>query len=243
MEDQLEEDKIRKWALAWEPRTKLVAVILFIFGVISLTTIPTTVTAYLFSLLMILLMGISITLVLKRYLIILPFLLLMTIPLLFSTGLTVSNENLTFAILILLKAFTAMTVISILLDTQTMEQFMRSLAGLRVHPIIITVLMHSYRYVFLFLDDIQKMQIAAKSRLFKGGISIRNLKIFGQLIGALLIRSVDRSERVYKAMTSRSFDGRLRVRPTSTITSLDYLKTSFMLMMIFLLIFAENWVG
>ncbi|UJL45252.1 cobalt ECF transporter T component CbiQ [Virgibacillus sp. NKC19-16] len=231
--------EISQWALDWEPRAKLVAGLFFIFGVISLTTTAIATIAYVTSFMIVVFMRIPLTLLFKRYLIITPFLLLMTVPLLFGQGFFVS-DNLAFATLILIKAFTSMNVITIILDSQSLDQFMNSLADLKVPPLLITVLILSYRYVFLFLDDIQKMQIAMKSRFFNGGLSIRALKVYGQLIGTLIIRSMDRAERMYEAMASRCFNGKLRFEKSPKMTQWDFFKTAAAVVIIVGLIIVER---
>lgn len=216
---------ISVWASSWEPRTKLIAAVLFIFGVISLNTLYLALIAYIVSFIVALCMGIAFIVLLKRYLIITPFLLLMTVPLLMNQSISLMNDHYQFAFLIIIKAFTSMTVITILLDTQSLEQFMNSLAHLKVPTVLITVLMLSYRYVFLFLEDIQKMQLAAKARFFNGGIGLKSLKTYGQLTGCLLIKSLDRSEHVYAALASRSFNGTLQFGSGQKISRADICKS------------------
>ena len=239
-DNQYEFTGISQWALAWESRSKLIAAIVFIFGVISLHTLPFVLIAYTISVICSFCMGISIMTLLKRYLLIAPFVLLMTVPLIFGTGFPLETERVLFASLIMLKAVTSMTIITIILETQSVEQFMNSLAHLKIPPIMITVLLLSYRYVYLFLDDIQKMQLALKTRFFKGGISIKHLKIYGQLTGALLIKSLDRSENVYQAMASRGFNGNLCFSPANSLDKWDISKTSISLLMIILLVIVEK---
>jgi len=42
-----------------------------------------------------------------------------------------------------------------------------------------------------------------------------SFRVYGSLLGTLLIRSMDRAERVYRAMVARGFDGEIRVlRPS-----------------------------
>ncbi len=231
---------VSAWALTWEARAKLIAVIFFIFGVISLNTATFALIALSIAVISALWMGLSIIFLLKRYLLIAPFVLLMTVPLLFSGGLPIEIEQVSFASLIILKAITCMTVMTILLHTQTTDDFMDSLAHLKVPPIVITILLLSYRYVFLFFDDIQKMQLAARSRFFSGKITLRNLKIYGQLMGGLLIKSLDRAENVYKAMTARCFNGTLRVGNAKTINRSDIFKTTASFSLIVILIIVEN---
>ncbi|WP_216828694.1 cobalt ECF transporter T component CbiQ [Alkalihalobacterium elongatum] len=239
-EDQLEEfEGISQWALVWESRAKLISAIIYIFGVISLHTVSFALIAYSFSIFASLVMGISFLTLLKRYLLIAPFVLLMTIPLVFGGGIPLDPDRIAFALLIILKAVTSMTVLTIILETQSVDQFMNSLAHLKVPSIMITVLLLSYRYVFLFLDDIQKMQLALKTRFFNGGISINNLKVYGQLTGALLLKSLDRSEKVFQAMVSRGFNGNLCFGQAHEITRSDLIKTGLSFFIIMLIVAVE----
>lgn len=231
---------VSAWALSWEARAKLIAVIIFIFGVISLNTASFAFVAFSISVIAALWMGLSVFFLLKRYLIIAPFLLVMTVPLLLGGGFPIALDRVSFASLIVLKAITCMTVVTILLHTQSIDDFMDSLAHLRVPPIVITILLLSYRYVFLFFDDIQKMQLAARSRFFSGRITLRNLKIYGQLMGGLLLKSLDRAENVYQAMTARCFNGTLRVRDARRLNRWDIFKTGASFSIIIVLIAVEK---
>jgi len=231
---------IPKWAKSWESRTKLIAAVFYIFTVISFINLPVVFIAFAIAFIGLLLMRISFILLLKRYLIITPFLLLMTVPLLFNFNLSFHTQNVEFIFLIVIKAFTSMTVITIILESQSLDQFMNSLAGLKIPSVCITVLILSYRYVFLFLDDIQKMQTAAKSRFFHGGAGISKLKVYGQLTAALLSRSMERAERMYEAMASRCFTGKLYFEKADKITAVDIGKTVCAVFLVLLLFLTDK---
>lgn len=237
---QLEVEGISNWALLWEARAKLVAAIFFIFGVISLQTTIFALLAFLIVFSVALLMGLSFVFLLGRYLLIAPFILLMTIPLVIGSGFPLDPERVSFASLIILKAVTAMTIMTILLHTQTQDQFINSLAHLKVPSIVITILLLSYRYVFLFIDDIQKMQLALKTRFFKGGIGIKSLKTYSHLTGFLLLKSLDRSENVYNAMAARGFNGSLRFGIARSLNKRDFYKTTLSLFIIITLLTIEH---
>ncbi|UOE92034.1 cobalt ECF transporter T component CbiQ [Alkalihalobacillus sp. LMS39] len=233
-------ENIHPWVLNWEGRTKLVTGLIFIFGVISLQQLFIVGLSFLFSFFLALFLRIPFVTLCKRYLIITPFLLLMTVPLFFTTGNITPHDNIIFAFTIIVKAFTSMTMITLILETQTLEQFMNSLAHLKIPSVLITVLILSYRYVFLFLDDIQKMQLAARSRFFSGGIRLKSLKTYGQLTGSLLTKSIDRSDHVYEAMASRSFNGKLHVRTCATLKKTDILKGAVLILFLIVLFGLER---
>lgn len=68
-----------------------------------------------------------------------------------------------------------------------------------------------YRYLFVITDIALKM-IRGVSVRIGGGRTLR-LRVYAPLIGHLLLRSMDRADRVYRAMIARGFDGRIRVPP------------------------------
>ncbi|MFD2043527.1 cobalt ECF transporter T component CbiQ [Ornithinibacillus salinisoli] len=237
--DNIAKDKqgtIQNWANSWESRAKLIAAICYIFGVISLESPHTLFIAYTLALFLFLLIRISFFLLLKRYLIITPFLLLMTIPLLWQY----SVENAIFSIIIIMKAYISMTVITIVLETQSLDDLINGLAGLKLPPILITILILSYRYVFLFLDDIERMITATKSRFFHGGIRINSLKVYGHLIASLLFKAIQRSEKMHEAMVSRGFTGSLTFQNTNTPKLSDIFKSCFAISIIIFLIVLEK---
>ena len=66
-----------------------------------------------------------------------------------------------------------------------------------------------YRYVFEMAGELVRLRRAAAAR----GFEIRNFKAAPRLAdmsGALLVRSVARSERVHHAMAARGYDGEVR---------------------------------
>ncbi|WP_171038059.1 energy-coupling factor transporter transmembrane component T family protein [Aquibacillus sediminis] len=236
MNNQQQVGTVPKWAANWESRAKLIAAIGYIFGVISLTNLPYVMAAYVLSVIVFVVMKIPITLLLQRYLIITPFLLLMTVPLLWQQ----ETGSVIFAMLILLKAFTSMTIITIVLESQSLDQLVNGLAGFRIPLKLITILVLSYRYVFMFLEDIDRMLTAAKSRFFRGGINVGKLRVYGQLTAGLLVRAIERSDNMYKAMASRGFDGQLQFSPPKRMTSKDIIKTVLAISIITIIIVIER---
>ena len=70
-----------------------------------------------------------------------------------------------------------------------------------------------YRYLFVITEESLRMRRAAAMR--SPGRPALHLRTYAALVGNLLLRSLDRAQRVYQAMVSRGFDGHLRVlRPT-----------------------------
>jgi cobalt/nickel transport system permease protein len=82
-----------------------------------------------------------------------------------------------------------------------------------------TQLLFLYRYIFVLAEETMSMSRARALRSFGGrGMGIR---VFGQIVGHLLLRTYARAQRVYSAMLARGFDGRVRTRKTLAITRRD----------------------
>ncbi|HAA02306.1 MAG TPA: cobalt ECF transporter T component CbiQ, partial [Syntrophobacteraceae bacterium] len=73
-------------------------------------------------------------------------------------------------------------------------------------------LLFLYRYIFVLTDEALRMVRARSLRSFGGkGLGLR---VFSYMIGQLLLRTLDRAQRIHLAMRCRGFDGEIRmVRP------------------------------
>jgi len=83
-----------------------------------------------------------------------------------------------------------------------------ALSRLRVPAVIVSMLTLMIRYIDVLGAEIRRMRLARVSR----GDSPRMLHQIGATaagVGALFLRSYERGERVYLAMLSRGFDGRV----------------------------------
>jgi cobalt/nickel transport system permease protein len=75
--------------------------------------------------------------------------------------------------------------------------------------VFVVQLMFLYRYLFVLVDEASRMVRARSLRaLGDGGAGI---KTYGSLVGHLLLRSMDRAQRIYLAMCCRGFDGHIRI--------------------------------
>lgn len=203
------ETMLKPWGRNWEPRCKIVASVLFIFGIIALNTWWLAAIALIFVLGAATLMGMSLSFLLKRMSLIIPFILLMSVPLVFGGGWPPTPDRYSFAALIAVKALAAMAAMIVLSTSQPVEKLLDGLAGLRMPPAIITVIFLAFRYGNLFVRELSTARKALASRLFSGSLSAGALQVYGELCGGMFVKSLLRSETVYRAMLSRCFSGSL----------------------------------
>lgn len=85
------------------------------------------------------------------------------------------------------------------------------------------------RYVTVIKDEFDRLVWAMKIRGFKASTSLHCLRSFANLAGVLLVRGLDRGERVYAAMLCRGYKGRFyfslerQVNRTDIITLVAFL--------------------
>jgi len=73
--------------------------------------------------------------------------------------------------------------------------------------VFVVQLLFLHRYMFVLMDEALRM-VRARALRAVGGRGL-DLKSFGTLAGQLLLRTMDRAQRVYLAMSCRGFDGNL----------------------------------
>ena len=78
--------------------------------------------------------------------------------------------------------------------------------------VFVVQLLFLYRYLFVLVDEAARMVRARSLRTFDGGGS--GIKTYGSLVGHLLLRTMDRAQRIYMAMCCRGFDGEIRIMKT-----------------------------
>jgi cobalt/nickel transport system permease protein len=111
-----------------------------------------------------------------------------------------------------------------LIGTTGMNGVCAALERLKVPDVFVTQLLFLYRYIFVLVEEGLRATRARDLRSFgRRGTGIR---VFGQILGHLLLRTYARAQRIYSAMLLRGFDGHVRTRRPLTFTARD---TVFML--------------
>lgn len=197
------------------PEVKVAATFLFVLGV-ALTP-PQAPWAFAIDLvvlaLVVRLSELPIRFVLRRLLVVLPFVLFaFLLPFIAGgeqvevLGLSVSAEGLEGMLTILAKAGLGASASIVLAGTTTQAQILHGLERLRVPTVLTTIASFMLRYIDVLADEVGRMRTAMTAR----GYDPRWLwqaKPIASAAGALFIRSYERGERVHIAMVSRGFSG------------------------------------
>lgn len=207
-----------------DPRTKFITTLVFIMVVIS--TPPMRWQAFAMYLLIItillLLSRLPVNFVLKRSLVIMPFVLMIAIFIPFFTQgevagsyniwlwqVSVTYNGLQVLWNVLIKAWLSILSLILLTSTTRLVNLLNGMEQLRMPRIMVMLLSFMYRYIFVLVDEVIRMKQARDSRNFNGS-RLWHLRTIGNMVGTLFIRSYERGERIYAAMLARGFDGRSR---------------------------------
>jgi len=106
---------------------------------------------------------------------------------------------------ILVKSNLCLLAVLILSNTTPFAEILRVLRALRVPALLVTILALMYRYVFLLIDQAERMTRARASRTFMVRRTGR-WKLAAGIVSQLFVRSTERAERIYAAMTARGWD-------------------------------------
>ncbi len=204
-----------------DARAKII--VFFTFILIGVSSPPTA--FLLFSLLAMALTGIAFLArlplghLLKKVLVILPFLFMVTISIPFMKkdalgggynlglgGLSISQSGLWILWNVVIKSCLGVFSIILLYSTTSFPQLIRGMEKLGSPKIFTMLTSFMYRYSFILIDEMYRMRRARDSRCF-GRRWFWQTQVIGHMIGTLFLRSFFRGERVYLAMLSRGYHG------------------------------------
>ena len=92
-----------------------------------------------------------------------------------------------------------------------------------VPRVFVVQLLFLYRYLFVVADEGARMLRSLELR--SAGPNSLRLRVYGSLVGHLLLRSMDRADRVYRAMVARGFNGEIRVLRQAPFCLTDWVFT------------------
>lgn len=199
---------------ALDARAKLLVTLLFLVTVLSipLTNLSSLILFMVYPILSCSMAGISYGSIVKRSLIVLPFILFIGIfnPILdrqvvfYWEGIGVTSGWISF-FSILIRGLISVQAVFILILTTGFYNLCRGMQLLKVPSLLITQFLFVYRYIAVLLQEALNMDRARKARSF--GRKSYPVRMWGVFIGQLLIRTIERSQRIHRAMISRGFTG------------------------------------
>jgi cobalt/nickel transport system permease protein len=114
------------------------------------------------------------------------------------------------ALLIAAKAITLLTLMLALLSSAPLDVHLKAARSLRVPGVLVHLTLLTYRYIFVLADELRRLRVALRVRGFRNRPTRHGYRTVGSLAGVLLVRGLERAERVGQAMRCRGFDGQFR---------------------------------
>ncbi|MBI2952869.1 MAG: cobalt ECF transporter T component CbiQ [Chloroflexi bacterium] len=221
-----------------DPRAKLAMVILLLLAASTARHLVVVIGVYLVSLLFarlsllpssVLLKGVWLGMPLFAAIVALPTVFtmpgraLLTVGTLGDMQIAVSDNGLSSAILLVVRAGTSVSLGLLLVLTTRWTDLLKSLRILHVPDAFIVVFGMTYRYLFLLLHAVNGLFLARASRTV-GPIEGREQRRWiASTTGVLVNKSFKMSEDVYQAMVSRGFTGEIKTLAEFRMADRDWL--------------------
>jgi cobalt/nickel transport system permease protein len=230
------------WSLdGIDPRTRLIAAVGFSLLVTVVNSLPTLVAA-----LAVAVVGASWTGALgqQRWKRLIPvnLLVLMLLGLLPLSGgatpvisigtLVVAREGLVQALWIGVKANAIVLGVLVVLARLEMASIGHALGSLGVPEKLTHLLLFTVRYLGVIQREYTRLWGAMKTRGFRPRFDWHTYRSFGYLVGMLLLRSVDRADRIVAAMKCRGFCGRFPPLDHAALTVRDVWFSAIVLLLL-----------
>ncbi|WP_135079651.1 cobalt ECF transporter T component CbiQ [Terasakiella sp. SH-1] len=205
------------WLLRLDPRARVVAAFLFACTVVALDSFWTLGTALVTALFLLASARLPAKETLKKVMTMDGFIIFMLFMLPFTTpgeiwfnlgSLSASWDGLFKALIITLKANAVVMALLALVSTIDPIVLGHALNRLRIPENLVHLLLFSVRYIDVLKQEYFRLRTAMKARCFQAGNNLHTYRSIGYLLGMLLVRSLERSERILEAMKCRGFQGK-----------------------------------
>jgi cobalt/nickel transport system permease protein len=215
-----------------DPRVRLAVALLFA-ACLALLSAPLTLgLALLMAMLAVGASGLGPSQALRRMLGVEGFLIVLLVTLPFTVagtpifsvlGLSASAEGLARALTLVVRVNAAVLAIMALLGGLGGQRLAGAMTGIGVPAPLASLLLLTMRYAATFGDEYRRLRIAMRVRGFRARSDHHTWRSLGYLVGMLLVRSLERAERVRAAMLCRGYDGRFPLAAPRPLVRRDWL--------------------
>jgi len=143
----------------------------------------------------------------------LPFALLLSLPVLIRYVLGGTLAGLDFTLMIIGKILISAVLLGTIVSKHSALYLVDGILNIGLPPLITKILALTFRYFHMVNADVQMGRKALISRGLNERKGFSTLSVTGEWIGGFFLKSMLHSEMVYKAMTSRGFQGTTGNKP------------------------------
>lgn len=174
----------------------------------------------------------------RRLLLVLPFIILAASGLIWSM-LIQGGDNLPgkippgdMALSAILKSSISIMAVSALVISAGFAELLKGFERLKFPAILTQLIMLTWKYIEITGGEARRMSRAMQSRLYNGKW-IWHAGMTGRMLGALLLRSYERGERIHNAMLSRGYSGRVAIANPEPVKAVDAIITLTIILVLF----------
>lgn len=189
-----------------DPRVKLICTVALIVVVAVLTSLEAVLLAGAFLILLAIASRIPARHLASNFLLALIFIVFAALTMLLYRG----WES---ALIIGLRISICVLALLIMVSTTPFFKMLRAMRSLRVPRLIASMIMFTYRFIFLLLDEMERMKLARRARGFIGGRNLLDrsaLRTLANTIGMTFVRANARATNIYDALLMRGYTGEIR---------------------------------
>lgn len=215
----------------WEPRCKFVALMVMMFLFAQTQHIGWAFLGLAISYTMLLSLKLPFHVFLKRisqiHLIFIPCFIILPFTakgdLQTVYGIQLSWEGIWLATLFYIRAVSVVALSMVLVYSTPMARLFHAAERLMIPSVIVQIAVLTYRYLFSLSWEWGNVRNALKSRGFNNTASMRVYKTYANVIAASLVRSLERTDRVYNAMKCRGYSGQVCLMHDQNICVNDWI--------------------
>ncbi len=205
---ELNADRYAKdsWLSAFDPRVKLLCFLSLAVVIAFLTGADILLLALAFIVSLAALSRVPPLHLARGYAMAFPFIFVASLTMLFTSG---ADHAMSMG----LRISASVLLLLVLVSSTPFMDVLWALRWFRLPSVLSDMMMFTYRFIFVMLDESGRMRLARASRGFKGGRSLLDreaFKVLSNSIGMIFLRSYRRADRVYLALLSRGYDGKVR---------------------------------
>lgn len=123
-------------------------------------------------------------------------------------GLEASAEGFARAGVLAVRISAALLVVAALVGGLGGQRLAAAMTGIGLPARLSTLLLMTLRYTATLADEYRRLRTAMRVRGFRAGTNRHSWRSLGYLVGMLIVRSLDRGQRVQEAMLCRGYAGR-----------------------------------
>jgi cobalt/nickel transport system permease protein len=139
--------------------------------------------------------------------------------------LQVSEAGLRTAATLYFRAVAAVTLSLALVYSTPMFVLLQALQRLRTPRVLVLTALLTYRYTFTLWWEVSRVRGALATRGYRNRAALSSYRTLANVLGLTFLRSLERTERIQRAMQCRGYQGEMRSLHSFAAGRSDYVKT------------------